>query len=206
MRLATRIAIVVPMLLIASCEAYSWPPYEKRLRSMFLESKSVLTEIEAEMIADGLVYMGPGPAMFRSDQPEPTQDQVDKYGELFERLSYRWKLWRNDGATYVRIDGQSPRGMGRDFSYTLAHLEEPANLPACDAGGWIVSCGLCTVDLGDDWSIQYSWYPKNIGPEWDGRLGEGLPTMEEIQEQRRQELDACLDAGMKKMGVTSGIE
>ena len=201
----TRTATVSLMLFVASCDAYKWPPYEDKLRSMFLESKPILVELQSEMIADGLKLVGPGRERLRSDQPVLTGEQVRKYGNLFERLPYHWSMLRNDDATFVDVYGPSPRGMGKVFAYTLAHREIPANLPSCDRAGWDVSCGMCTVDLGDNWSIQYFWHPKDIGPDWDGRLGEGLPTMEEIQEQHEQELGDCIDAGMREMGVDSDL-
>jgi len=201
MRLVVRAATVSLMFLIVSCDAYNWPPYETQLRSMFLESKSVLTEIESEMIADGLVIIGPGRQRLRSDQPELTADQVNKYKNLFERLPYQWNLSRSNGTTFIDAYGPSPWGLGKSFSYTFVHREEPADLLSCEAAGWTVSCGMCAVNLGDNWSIQYFWHPKDLGPEWDGRIGEGLPTPEEIQEQYERELDECLDAGLKEMGV-----
>jgi hypothetical protein len=168
---------------------------------MFSESKSVLTEIEEEMIADGLHHIGPKPRLRRYGEPELTEVQERKYDELFERLPYHWSLSRNDQSTFISVYGPSPRGLGKEFSYSLVHGGISEDLPICDAGGWTVSCGVCGVRLDDDWLIRYFWNPNDIGPEWDGSVGEGLPTEEEIQDQYNRELDECLRSGLKEMGV-----
>lgn len=196
-----RLVVIVATAFLMSCDAYNWPPYENQLRSMFTESKSVLAEIESEMDADGLSYIGPKPRLRRHGEPELTAAQIDKYDGLFERLRYHWSLSRNDGRTFISVYGPSPRLLGKDFYYSLIHNGDVEGLPSCDAGGRTVSCGMCGSDLGDDWIIQYYWLPKDIGPDWDGSIGEGLPTPEEIQEETQREIDECLEAGLREMGV-----
>ena len=200
MRPVSRVSTASLMLLIMSCDAYQWPPYESQLRTMFVESKPVLIEIEAEMIADGLIVVGRNERL-RTDQPRLTEVQAKKYKALFERLQNTYVISRSNGTTFINMSGRSPRGMGKDFSYTLVHGELSSTSPSCNAAGWTVSCGTCEVDLGEEWSIQYMWYPKDLGPEWDGRLGEGLPTGEDIQKQFMQELHECRDAGLREMGI-----
>ena len=191
--------------LIASCDAYKWPPYEDQLRTMLVESKSVLTEIESEMMADGLSVVGPNP-LRRHGEPELTDAQLRKYKDLFEQLPYYGTFFRDDRNTTVSLLGASPIGLGKEFSFSFVHGEIPEGLPSCDAGGRTVSCGACDVDLGDNWHLQYQWLPKDIGPDWDGKVGEGLPTMEEIQEQHQREIEECFEAWRIEMGIDPDTE
>jgi hypothetical protein len=56
------------------------------------------------------------------------------------------------------------------------------------------------VDLHDNWFIEYSWTPKDLGPEWDGKIGDGLPTPDEIHDEYKKEFEECMDAGLKDLG------
>jgi hypothetical protein len=167
---------------------------------MFAQSKTVLSKIETEMIADGLYYAAKNRRL-RHGEPELTDAQLSKYEDLFGRLPYNSAIFRDDGSTSVTLPSASPMGLGKDFNFWFVHREISDGLPACDAGGRTVSCGGCDVDLGDDWHLLYQWLPKDIGPDWDGRIGEGLPTMEEIQELHQREVKECLEMGWKEMGV-----
>jgi hypothetical protein len=96
--------------------------------------------------------------------------------------------------------------LGKDFNFWFVHGEISEGLPACDTGGRTVPCGACDIDLGSDWHLQYQWLPRDIGPGWDGRVGEGIPTTEEIQEQRQREVENCFEAGRMEMGIDPAAE
>ena len=200
MRFVTRAALIFAMLLTLSCDSARWPPYERQIRSMFLESKPVLTEIEMEMVSDGLDFIGPGRERTRLDGSRLTDDLKAKYKNLFERLPYFWDLSRNDGTTFINLHFPRNWRVRKSFMYTITHRETPMTLPSCGFSGWPPSCGRCAVDLYDNWFIEYSWTPKDLGPEWDGRIGDGLPTPDEIHDEYKNELEECMDAGLKDLG------
>ena len=185
-----------------SCDAYHWPPYENHFRSMFLESKSVLMEIESEMISDGLDFIGPGRERHRTDRPALTDELKSKYAKLFARMPYRWHLSRNinNDATLIELYAPSILGSRKTIMYFYEHRDTPANYPSCDVTKRSQRCGQCYVPLGDQWFIEYSWLPEDLGPKWDGSVGEGKPTPEEIGELREKAWSDCLAAGLAENG------
>jgi len=195
-----RIATALAMLFCVSCDAYHWPPYENQLRAMFLESKSVLVEIESEMISDDIFLAGRDRQRQWSNQSEITVVQLSKYAELFDRLPYHWSVARNDGITFIHVDTRPIRGTRKSFTYSITHRESPSSPPSCDIAKRELDCGGCSVDLGDQWSIEYLWQPTDIGPEWDGSIGEGKPTEEDIQQAREAELIECFNDGHQQTG------
>ena len=190
------------MLLMMSCDAYNWPPHENHFRTIFLESKSVLLKIESEMIADGLDVIGPPGRRRRAGQAELTDDQKTKYADLFARMPYHWHLQRNinNDATWIELYAPPILGSRKTFMYSYTHRDTPANERSCEVTKRSQRCGDCYVPLGDQWFIEYSWWPEDIGPEWDGSVGEGKPTPEEIHELHMKALKDCFDAGLKENG------
>ena len=75
-------------------------------------------------------------------------------------------------------------------------------IPHCDENkARLPGCGACYEDLDSDWVMIWHWFPQDLGPDWDGSIGEGLPTVEEIQEQRRAAMDECIESGRQAMGL-----
>ena len=192
--------MVLMALLSVGCDAYHWPPHENKLRTMFLESKSVLVEIELEMISDGLDFIGPGRERHRKDGPQLTDVQKAKYAALFSRLPYLWNLSRNNEVTFINVNPPPILGSRRSVLYSFTHRQERARQPFCEDTKRSQTCGQCSVALGDQWYIDYLWHPDDLGPDWDGRVGEGLPSPEEINEQFGQVLDECLADGLIESG------
>lgn len=171
---------------------------------MFLESKSVLVKIESEMISDSLDFIGPGRERRRTDGTKLTDDQKAKYAALFSRLPNFWHLSRNNEVTFIDVNPPPILGSRRSVMYSFTHREERARQPFCEDTKRSQLCGQCSVALGDQWFIDYLWHPKDLGPDWDGRIGEGLPSPEEINEQFGQALDECLAAGLIESGYDQG--
>ncbi len=111
-----------------------------------------------------------------------------------------------DGDFSVRVSS-IPDTQGGDFYFDFVWSENDVSVPHCDEKkARLPMCGVCYENLDPNWYMYWRWFPQDLGPDWDGRLGEGLPTLEEIQEQTDMALDECLEAGREAMGLGSNAE
>ena len=211
MKAAARFLIVIVLVPLGACERWSWPPYENSLRDLFAENKVRFEEIRQNMLADDIeeldwahsrgraVYRceGPGCPRVIDDQDEQLQA---KYSQLIEERSiFRYTL--SDGDFSVRGLPFPPTQSG-DFYFRYIWSEEEVSIPHCDERkARLPSCGRCYVDLDSNWFMYWMWYPQDLGPDWDGSVGEGLPTPEEIREQTEMATEECLRAGWIEMGL-----
>ncbi len=156
--------ILFAFLVVSACESHRWPPFEKNLREMFAQSSTILSEIEQEMIYDGMPIIGSGlnRGWKRDDVPELTDAQTDKYAALFEKLPFYANVLRLDTGTHVMLIDQEARF--REFLLTFVHGEVPERLPACDLADSFSECGECYEILDTDWYLEYRW-----------TNGEGIP-------------------------------
>lgn len=122
-----------------------------------------------------------------------------KYRNLIEeRSAFRYTL--RDGDFNVRFS--FPPMRNGDFYISFIRTEAVLSMPHCDAGkARLPSCGRCYEDLDSNWYMYWNWYPEDLGPDWDGSVGEGLPTPEEIREQTEMATEECLKAGWEEMGL-----
>ena len=211
MKIVTRLLLIAVLSApITACEKWSWPPYEKSLRELFEENKELFEEIRQNMLADNLEEAdwalargkapydceGPGCPLTISRHDEQLQA---KYSKLIEERSiFRYTL--RDGDFNVRLS--FPPMRSGDFYFNFIQTEAELSMPHCDEGrARLPSCGRCYEDLDSTWYMYWFWYPKDLGPDWDGSVGEGLPTPEEIQEQTEIATNECLEAGWVEMGM-----
>ena len=194
------------------CERWSWPPYENSLRDIFAENKEHFDQIRQNMLADNLTNVDAfeargkghlshcyGSGCPRTIGMDDKQLQA-KYSKLIdERSMFRYTLF--DGKFSV-LGPTLPPTNGGDFYFRYLWSEKEMPIPRCDEmKARLPSCGRCYEDLDSNWYMFWMWYPRDLGPEWDGRVGEGLPTPEEIREQTELAMDECVDAGWKEMGL-----
>ena len=199
---------------ITACEKWSWPPYEESARDLFAENKERFEEIRQNMLDDNLEEVdsphargrahrcvGPGCPSTIGEHDELLQE---KYSELIEERSlFRYAL--RDGDFIVSLS--FPPMRGGDFYFRFVRSEAEAAMPHCDEKrARLPSCGRCYEDLGPNWYMYWVWFPRDLGPDWDGGVGEGLPTPEEIQEQYEIALDECIESGREKMGLDTSAE
>jgi len=123
-----------------------------------------------------------------------------KYSRLIEERSiFRYTLY--DGDFTVR-GLPFPPTQGGDFYFGYVWSEEDVSIPRCDEKkARLPSCGSCYEDLDSNWHMYWMWYPLDLAPDWDGSVGEGLPTPEEIREQTESATEECLKAGWEEMGL-----
>ena len=199
---------------IGACERWSWPPYENSLRDLFAENKDQFEEVRQNMLADNLEDVSSadargrgfecvGPGCPRTIDKSDEQLQA-KYSQLIEERSiFRYTL--SDGDFSVR-GLPLPPTQGRDFYFQYFWSEEEIFIPHCDERkARLSSCGRCYVDLDSNWFMFWVWYPQDLGPDWDGSVGEGSPTPEEIREQTEMATDECVKAGWIEMGLEVDI-
>ena len=202
--------ITVLAALIGACERWSWPPHEESLRDLFAENKDQFEEIRQNMLADNLEdvtsadargrgFECAGPGCPRTIDKNDEQLQA-KYSKLIEERTIFRYTWI-DGDFSVR-DLPFPPTQGGDFYFRYIWSEKEMFVPKCDEKkARLPSCGRCYEDLDSNWYMFWMWYPQDLGPDWDGRVGEGLPTPEEIQEQTEIATDECVKAGWLEMGL-----
>jgi hypothetical protein len=197
---------------ISACERWSWPPYEKSLREVFSENKDQFEEIRKNMQADKLEVVDSAYARGRAyrcagaDCPATIGEQDEelqaKYSKLIdERSMFRYTLFDGD----FNVGGLPiPATQGGDFYFDFVWSENEASIPRCDEKkARLPMCGACYEDLDSNWYMLWRWFPQDLGPQWDGRVGKGLPTPEEIREQHKIALDECVKAGWEEMGLAS---
>jgi hypothetical protein len=201
--------------LLPACEKWSWPPYEKSLRELFAENKEQFEEIRQNMLADNLEVVDSAYARGRAYRCAgagcpSTIDKQDvelqaKYSELIEdRSIFRYTL--RDGDFSVGGLPVLPT-QGGDFYFDFVWSEKEVSIPHCDEKkARLPICGACYEDLNPNWYMYWRWFPRDLGPDWDGSVGEGLPTPEEIQELDEIAFDECLKTGREEMGLDSGTE
>ncbi|MEM8681941.1 MAG: hypothetical protein AAGF72_00835 [Pseudomonadota bacterium] len=201
--------------LLSACEKWSWPPYEKSLRELFADSKDRFEEIRLNMQADNLEVVDSAYARGRSLRcdgancpatiGEHDEELQAKYSNLIEELSsFRYGLF--DGDFNVSLSS-IPDTQGGEFYFDFVRSEKDVPVPHCDEEkARLPICGACYESLDPNWYMYWRWFPQNLGPDWDGRLGVGLPTREEIEEQANMALDECLKAGWEEMGLSSDAE
>ena len=206
--------LLIPVLAISigACEGWSWPPYENSLRDLFAENKDRFEEIRQNMLADNLTEVGSYDARGKgylshcdgADCPRTIGRNDErlqaKYSNLIEERSiFRYTLI--DGDFSVR-DLPFPPTRGGDFYFGYVWSEDEVSIPHCDERmARLPGCGRCYEDLDSNWYMYWVWYPRDLGPDWDGSAGEGLPAPEEIREQTEIARDECLKAGWKEMGL-----
>jgi hypothetical protein len=162
------VGILLVLFAVGSCERLHWPPYENDLREMFSQSLPTLSQIENEMISDGLPIIGSGlnRAWSREDIPELTEAQTDKYASLFGKLPYYANIHRWDSKTHVKLMAQEARF--RDFQFAFVHDDVPERLPSCDVASSFADCGECFVVLNPNWYLEYRWSNGDGIPSPDG--------------------------------------
>lgn len=194
---------------IAACEKWSWPPYERSLRDLFADNKDQFEEIRQNMLADDLEEVDSAHARGRAyacegaDCPR-TIDEHDeqlqaKYSSLIdERSIFRYTL--RDGDFSVR-GLPFPPTQGGEFFFYFLWSEKDMQIPHCSEGkARLPSCGACIEDLEANWYMYWRWNPSDLGPDWDGGVGEGFRTPEEIEELFNAALRDCLKEGWNEMG------
>lgn len=217
MSIVTRVLILAlfAALVVSACEKWSWPPYEASLRELFAENKDQFDEVRKNMRADNLEVVdsqnarGLGFRCAGANCPASIGEQdvelQAKYSRLIEERSiFRYTLF--DGDFSVR-DLPLPPTQGGEFFFSFVWSEKEPLLPHCDAGrARLPSCGACYEELDPNWYMYWRWFPEDLGPDWDGSVGEGLPTPEEIHEQYEVALEECLEAGRREMSLPQGAE
>lgn len=169
--------LLIPLacaLLVGGCENEErehnengdWPPFEDSLLAYFDEHRSSLEELEREMTADGHERMNSrilSGALSHPGAPELAAEQVRKYERLIEHDGRELSVLRRRGATefeFLNEPVDTSLYLFR-FVHDIAG-EHPAE---CDASMRRDPCGQCAIDLGDDWRLEYDWFPQSLDEE-----------------------------------------
>ena len=167
-KVAYAAVLLVLSLIVASWERLRWPPYESDLRDMFSQSRSTLSQIEDEMISDGLPIIGSGlnRAWSRADVPELTDEQTAKYESLFGKLPFYANFTRLESKTHVALMNQEARF--KDFQFAFVQGKPWDRLPICREADGFAKCGECYVVLDTEWHLEYRWSDGSGVPSTEG--------------------------------------
>ena len=83
------------------------------------------------------------------------------------------------------------------YSHAPGFLSE---LPSCHAEHEAVQCGLCFVDLGDDWGLVYEWWPAIMLPEEYAKNQAGKLPNKEYLSLYETAVETCWKEGRNRMG------
>ena len=164
-----RIALLLITLALGAgaCESVAdWPPFEQRLRAYFDDNRSLLEELEREMIADGYHRMNSRILSGKLSNPAaPRLDaaQVEKYRRLIEPADTELIVLRRPGATEFEMLSEPVAASLYLFRYI--HGDDADVAPDCNAAMREAPCGICTVELGGDWRLEYEWFPQDLDIE-----------------------------------------
>lgn len=211
MRIVTRVLLFALFVtLLPAGEKWSWPPYEKSAREFFADKKDQFEEIRQNMVADNVAVVDgfDGLGMYDGcaglDCPVTISEQAEEL-----QAKYRLLIGERSIFKYTLFEGKfevgglpSQSAQGGDFFLDFVWSENEVSIPHCDEKkARLPMCGRCYEDLDPNWYMYWQWYPKDLGPDWDGRTGEGLPTHEENMEQYEIALNECSKAGWEEMGL-----
>ena len=166
----SRILVLLSVPLFAiSCERWSWPAYEKSARVLFEENEYVFGMVRQNMEIDNLAFMSDAYARGRNRiraglvPPTLSADLQKKYSALIDEGSaFQYQLAEN--VFIVDVSTPSIRDFYLNFSFVQGELSR--SIPHCtDSGPKQAMCGNCYVPVKDDWTMFWSWSPKDTGKE-----------------------------------------
>lgn len=161
---------LMPAIFVAACDrATAWPPNQRQLIRLFDRQKATLELIEQEMVADGILRMGP--SIFSEiarnpGLPKLPSSQESKYIALFDSTQVYLNVVRHQHATdfELLIQNDGPRL----FLPRFVHTDMNGTLPDCAATMEQMACGECAVSLESNWLLEFDWFPAS--PDEEARL------------------------------------
>lgn len=133
---------------------------------IFEQQKATFVELEHEMTVDGFLRMSP--AVFSEMARNPTipklpSNQADKYLALFDRVQMFVSVVRLADSTEfeLMIENVGPRL----YLTRFIHSAQDNNLPKCVLTMDQLACGTCSIELEQDWLLEYRWFPADPDEE-----------------------------------------
>ena len=190
---------VVPLL--GACE--KWPPHEEELRRNFEENRVALESLEAKISgtkyfrvsqtgimgiprfndSDHVVADFHGVEFVESDliENDPEWEQFFRQAGVFSVSKYE------DRATFGFVGSLPDKSRSIWVEYVRSAVQRK-NLKPCLPEHKNLACGLCVVDLDDQWFLEYWWTPEDVIPDRYEEVLSGQLSDEEYW----QEIDAAL--------------
>jgi len=151
---------------VPACDRSTWPPNQAEMARIFEQQKATVVALEHEMAVDGFLRMSPG--VFSEMARNPTipklpSNQADKYLALFDRVQMFVSVVRLAESTEfeLMIENVGPRL----YLTRFIHTAKDNTLPKCVLTMDQLACGTCSIELEQDWLVEYRWFPANPDEE-----------------------------------------
>lgn len=197
------------LLLISACDG--WPPLESDARNHFEEHRESFERLARKMrstdywrvaIEGAVVEVTP-----TDDGDYEEQFKIEDDPEWRELLDdvRMFMVLQSDGAVWT-----DPGGMWGNHENRIGHngfAHNPSMLDEyklCQSGHENIPCGLCAVDLGDDWYIYYRWFPEHFSKDDLDAYLDGRISLDEYSDLKDEGYRQCHIDGYAKMGYDVG--
>jgi hypothetical protein len=159
-----RRVLAVLFFLTTACSAADFPSRYHDLLALFGESRPHLIAIEQELEKDGLWQLVPhyvDGSINKPHVPSLTANQIDKYRKLLELVPYVRYVDKEEDRTDFSLGTDAIDR--RIFSYQFIHTTRRPRPTNCDEVSMAGARGVCSSDLGDDWSLWVTWFVPSDG-------------------------------------------
>jgi hypothetical protein len=146
---------------LTSCGNGPWPPFGDQVPGYLERNIDTYLTFEREMTQDHQVLMHitviNGQRHTLDYQPDLTTEQKQKYQELFDGLEDQLNaVERVDNRFNYRIAAPAIRGVN-GYARFIHGETWPGNV-ACAPESQNKNCGICSIELPNDWWFVYRWY------------------------------------------------
>jgi len=203
------------LLAVSLCSCGKWPPYEEELVEKFDSSRESFWALESKLKASKYFRVSQtgiwGIPRFKDSYEVVAEIHGDEFveSETIEDDREWEEHFRKAGLFSVEyyedivilgFVGQLPvknRWVWADYVHSAEHRTE---LRPCLDEHKKLACGICVVDLAEEWFIRYRWTPEEQVPGGFDRVLEGEITEEEYDELFDKNLRQCRKDGYSAIG------
>ena len=196
--------LTIAVLLLVSCA--KWPPDQFNLIGHFeahRDAYSLLDEklsaCKYERVSKYLADLESLHVRVEGQESLEVVKDTDGWREILQATSTLQVGSKN--GEFRALVSLNQNDAGRMVSAVYSHGPEfLSKLPACHAEHEAVQCGLCFVDLFDDWGLVYEWWPANMLPEESARNQAGQLSNAEYLSLYESAVESCWKDGSEEMG------
>ena len=212
--------IVIILAILASASACGgWPPDSDQLKNRFLQNRESFVALENKMLSsdyDRVVQYRTTDAnlvLFEwSENDEQGNDirqrSIEEAPDWWDILAASKVFTASQGDGIVSFEptpvlskrlkwliGLRPNDNRSMHIHYVHHAGLRTSIRPCETGFESLGCGACIVDIGDDWFIQYWWFPRDFVQGGFDRVLDGELSEEEYDALSEQRMEQCFAEG-----------